>query len=126
MIIDMSKSLFTKIFFQVRGFFRADDSGEFGFGGGFDFRNALEFSQQFGFENIADTRSIVQNRGDAGFAAAFAVVGDAEAVYLVAHMLQQFLRLRSFVDINGQVIANFVDVLQSFGDADHHEPVFDV
>ena len=59
----MSKSLFTKIFFQVRGFFRADDSGEFGFGGGFDFRNALEFSQQVGFENIADARSIVQNRG---------------------------------------------------------------
>ena len=76
-----------KISSEGGSFFGADDGSEFGFGGGFYLGDAFKFFQQFGFKYFPYSWCVIQNGGDAGFGATFSVVGDAEAVYLVADML---------------------------------------
>ena len=62
----------------------ADDGSEFGFGGGFYAFGAAEVGKQGGAGALAHVGDGVEFGGDGGGRTAVAVVGDAEAVGLIA------------------------------------------
>src|SRR5690554_208488 len=68
---------------------------------------------------FSDSRNGSQLRLYRRVAPFLAMVGDAEAVRLVANLLQYLQRFGSLVDVQGSGISGKVDFFQPFGDPDH-------
>ena len=93
----------------------ADDLGQ-GVGGGFrDAFHGAEPLQQFLFGGGADPFYLRELAYDLPFGASVAVVGDAEAVCLVAQVLHHAQRFGILVDIERHGVAGEIYLLQAFG-----------